>query len=46
MKSQLNKASEVHQAFAEQIIQTWLKAFHLTPEMVDLTKQELKALDN
>ncbi|MEM9274065.1 MAG: NACHT domain-containing protein [Cyanobacteria bacterium P01_F01_bin.143] len=39
-------AIEVRQAFAQKMINTWLKAFHLTPEMVDLTHQEIKALDN
>lgn len=28
------------------MIDIWLKAFHLQPEMIDLSKQELKALDN
>ena len=40
------EAKEVHQAFGSTILQTWLKAFHLNPEMVDLSKSELKALDN
>ena len=40
------EAIEVHQAFGKKIIQTWLKAFHLTPEMVNLSKSEKKALDN
>lgn len=40
------EATEVHKAFVKKIIPNWLKAFHLTPEMVDLSKQELKALDN
>ena len=49
LKQQISNDSaerEVHQAFAQKIIQIWLEAFHLTPEMVDLTKQEIKALDN
>jgi hypothetical protein len=37
---------EVRQAFGQRIIQIWLTAFHLTPEMLDLSKSELKALDN
>ncbi|MEL7407343.1 MAG: histidine kinase, partial [Cyanobacteria bacterium J06558_2] len=37
---------EVRKAFALRIIQTWLEAFHLKPEMVDLSKQEIAALDN
>jgi hypothetical protein len=40
------QAQEVHKAFGEQIIQIWLTAFHLQPKMVDLSKQESKALDN
>ena len=33
-------------AFGKSIIENWLEAFHLTPEMVDLSESELKALDN
>ena len=40
------ESKQVHQAFGQQIIQTWLEAFHLTPEMVDLSESEIKALDN
>ena len=39
-------AKEVHQDFGKKLIQIWLKAFHLTPEMVDLSKSEIQALDN
>nr|NMG19777.1 histidine kinase [Brasilonema bromeliae SPC951] len=37
---------EVRRAFVEQLLQTWLNAFNLTPEMVNLSKEELQALDN
>ncbi len=40
------ETKEVYQAFGNQMIDIWLKAFHLKPEMVDLSEQELKALDN
>lgn len=40
------EAEEVHKAFVEKMIQIWLAAFHLQPEMVDLSKQEIQALDN
>ena len=36
----------VHQVFNKKIIRIWFKVFHLTPDMVDLSKQEIKALDN
>jgi hypothetical protein len=38
--------SNVFRDFSKQIIQTWLAAFHLTPEMIDLSESELTALDN
>ena len=37
---------EVRQAFGQDIIQTWLTAFHLTPEMLDLSSEEKEALNN
>lgn len=37
---------QVHRIIAQQFIQTWLQAFHLTPEMLDLSQSEIKALDN
>jgi predicted NACHT family NTPase len=40
------EAEEVHKVFGETIIQIWLAAFHLQPEMVDLSIQEIQALDN
>ena len=42
----INKPNKAHQDFARKIIQIWLEAFHLAPDMVDLSEQELKALDN
>ena len=39
-------AGEVRQAFGKQIIQIWLKAFHITPKMLDLSESEMKALYN
>jgi hypothetical protein len=41
-----NESKEVRQAFGQRIIQTWLTAFHLTSEMVNLSQFELTALDN
>ena len=47
LKAQIPKESgKVHQAFAERIIKTWLEAFHLSPEKITLSEEELKALDN
>ncbi len=40
------KPREVRRAFAKGIIQTWLKAFDLTPELIDLSKEETKAIEN
>lgn len=40
------EASEVRQASGQDIIQTWLTAFHLTPEMLDLSSEEKEALNN
>ncbi|MDB9436568.1 NACHT domain-containing protein [Dolichospermum lemmermannii CS-548] len=37
---------EIHQAFAKTLIETLLNGFNLTPEMIDLSKEEVKALDN
>jgi NACHT domain len=37
---------EVHQTFARQLIQIFLAAFHITPEMVDLSQDEIQILDN
>ncbi|MDJ0596169.1 MAG: NACHT domain-containing protein [Pleurocapsa sp. MO_226.B13] len=39
-------SGQVHRIIAQQFIQTWLQAFHLTPEMLDLSQSEIKALDN
>jgi hypothetical protein len=36
----------VHESFAEHLIKTWLHAFNLTSEMVNLSKKEIKALEN
>lgn len=37
---------EVRLAFAKHLQQTLLKAFHLTLEMIDLSEEEIKALEN
>ncbi|MFN7850921.1 MAG: NACHT C-terminal helical domain 2-containing protein, partial [Dolichospermum sp.] len=37
---------EVRQAFAKTLRETLLNGFNLTPEMVDLSGEETKALDN
>ena len=36
---------EVHLAFAKKFIETLLKGFNLTPEMVNLSEEEINALD-
>ena len=37
---------EVRRTFRERLQQTLLNAFHLTQDMINLSKQEKKALDN
>jgi hypothetical protein len=37
---------KVGQAFVDRLLQTWLNGFNLTQEMVNLSNEELKALDN
>ena len=37
---------EVYEAFTQRIIKTWLDAFHLTQEMINFSKEELKEIDN
>jgi hypothetical protein len=37
---------EVRQAFAKQLLQTLLKAFHLNPELVNLSEEEAEAWKN
>ena len=37
---------EIHQAFAKKLIETLLNGFNLNPEMIDLSKEEIKALEN
>ncbi len=41
-----NLPIKIHRYFASQIIQTVLKAFQLTTEMIDLTQEEIQALEN
>jgi NACHT domain len=41
-----NQPQAVSQAFARKLIETWLTAFQLTPEMVNLSQQEIQELDN
>ena len=36
----------MHQDFAKKLIETLLNGFNLTPEMVNLSDEEIKALDN
>ena len=36
---------KVRRRFIERLQQTWLKAFNLSPEMVNLSKEEAKALE-
>jgi hypothetical protein len=43
---QIEEPKERHQEFAQQLIKMLLTTFHLTPEMVDLSKQEIHSLDN
>ena len=37
---------EIRQAFAKELIETLLNGFNLTPEMINLSQEEIKALDN
>ncbi len=41
-----NQPKETHQTFARNLIKFWLKAFHLTSDMVNLSKEEIDVLDN
>ncbi len=41
-----NQLKRSHQNFAQQLIETWLTAFDLTPEMVNLSPDEINALEN
>lgn len=41
-----SQPEEIHQAFVQKLINTWLAAFDLTPEMVNLSNQEIQVLDN
>lgn len=41
-----NQSKEVRQAYGECILQIWLIAFQLSPEMIDLSKSEITALAN
>ncbi|MGK7936056.1 MAG: NACHT domain-containing NTPase [Xenococcaceae cyanobacterium] len=38
--------NRLYQTFSNKLRQIWLEAFHLTPEMIDLSESELEALDN
>ena len=40
-----DKPRNIHQQFSRSIINTWLEAFHLTPELVSLSKQEFEVID-
>ena len=40
------KPRKVRRAFAQRIVQTWLEAFELTPELINLSKQETLAIEN
>uniref|UniRef100_A0ACD5GUS1 NACHT domain-containing protein n=1 Tax=Desertifilum tharense IPPAS B-1220 TaxID=1781255 RepID=A0ACD5GUS1_9CYAN len=37
---------EVHSQFAKRLIEIWLQAFHLTPELIDFSPEELEEIDN
>ncbi|MFM7367337.1 MAG: NACHT C-terminal helical domain 2-containing protein, partial [Sphaerospermopsis kisseleviana] len=41
-----NKTKKLHRNLAKNLIETLLKSFNLTPEMVNLSKEEIKALEN
>ena len=41
-----NQPKKLHQDFAKKLIKTLLNGFNLTPEMVNLSDEEIKALDN
>ena len=41
-----NQPKKLHQDFAKKLIETLLNGFNLTPEMVNLSKKEIKALYN
>lgn len=41
-----DRSKQVHPNFAQNLIDLWLNSFHLTPEMIDLSEQELEALEN
>ncbi len=41
-----NQPTEIHRDFTDKIVQTVIEAFHLTTEMIDLSEQEIAALDN
>ena len=40
-----NNDKNIIQISAKELINTWLVAFHLTPEILDLSKEELEALE-
>ncbi len=40
------KSLKVRRKFVERLQQTWLNAFNLSPEMVNLSEEEAKALEN
>ena len=48
LKSRVSEESQSteHRAFSQQVIRTWLTAFHLNEDMINLSKQEIQALDN
>jgi hypothetical protein len=37
---------EVRKAFSARIAQTWVKIFNFSPRLIDLSQEEVKALDN
>ncbi|MFK0735694.1 MAG: NACHT domain-containing protein [Gloeotrichia echinulata HAB0833] len=40
------QSRSVRQSFTKRLIETWLHAFNLTPELLDLSKEEIKVLEN
>jgi NACHT domain len=41
-----NQPREIHQVFGRKLIEIWLNVYHLTPELVNLSQNEISALDN
>ncbi|NEQ28509.1 MAG: histidine kinase, partial [Microcoleus sp. SIO2G3] len=49
LKTQIPNAQQprhMRKLFANRFMETWVKAFNLTPELVDFSEEEIKAMDN